>query len=152
MKRALNRRHFIAGAAAVGAAGVTLSFVMAEEPPGVGSTLTPPEALEQIRAGQLVMVDVRRPDEWARTGVAEGAVPIDMRRADFVEAVQAAMAARPGAPVAFICAAGVRSRRVTNTMAQAGITNIVDVPEGMMGSKAGPGWLARGLPITHVKS
>lgn len=145
-------RRLVLGGLALGATGATLNYVVAEEHARVGSTLTPPEALEQIRAGKLVMIDVRRPDEWARTGVAEGAVPIDMRRDDFIAAVQSAMAEHPGTPVAFICAAGVRSRRVTRAMDTAGVTNIVDIPEGMMGSDAGPGWLARGLPVTNVES
>lgn len=152
MERVQISRRVVLGALLVGATGATLTYVMADEPPGAGATLTPPEALEKIREGNLIMVDVRRPDEWARTGIAEGAVPIDMRRDDFLDAVKQAMSERPGAPVAFICAAGVRSRRVTNAMDAAGITNIVDIPEGMMGSPAGPGWLSRGLPVRHVDS
>ncbi len=113
-------------------------------------TLTAPEALAAVEAGRLVLVDVRRPDEWAATGIAKGAVPIDMRRDDFVEAVSAALQARPGQPVAFICARGVRSRRVTEMMRALGGVEIVDIPEGMLGSSAGPGWLERGLPLDKV--
>jgi len=36
------------------------------------------------------------------------------------------------------------SRRV---LEKAGFTRIVDIPEGMLGSSAGPGWLARDLPV-----
>jgi hypothetical protein len=32
-------------------------------------------------------------------------------------------------------------------MEAAGFTRILDVPEGMVGSAAGPGWIARGLPV-----
>ena len=32
---------------------------------------------------------------------------------------------------------------------EAGFTNIIDVPEGMLGSGAGPGWLKSGLPLTE---
>ena len=52
----------------------------------------------------------------------------------------------PDVPVALICARGARSFRVTLQLAAFGITDIVDVPEGMLGSAAGPGWLSRGLP------
>ena len=31
-------------------------------------------------------------------------------------------------------------------MTKAGFSNIIDVPEGMLGSAAGPGWLAADLP------
>jgi hypothetical protein len=36
---------------------------------------------------------------------------------------------------------------MSNLLENAGFTNIIDVPEGMMGSRAGPGWLKRGLPV-----
>lgn len=110
------------------------------------SDASPPDVLSSVRDGRLLLVDVRRPDEWERTGLAEGALPIDMRRPDFVEAVrQARLDATQ--PVALICARGVRSQRLTTRLIDAGITPIVDVPEGMLGSFAGPGWLKRGLPV-----
>jgi rhodanese-related sulfurtransferase len=52
-------------------------------------------------------------------------------------------------PVALICAQGVRSSRLSRTLRKGGYTNIIDVPEGMTGSYAGPGWIERGLPITR---
>ena len=113
---------------------------------GSAGTLTPPEALAAARAGDVVLIDVRRPDEWAATGLPEAAVPIDMRRGDFATALRAA-AGHPPRPVALICARGVRSRRASGALAEAGLTRVIDVPEGMLGSAAGPGWLARGLPV-----
>lgn len=115
--------------------------------PPVEAQLTPPEALERVKAGELLLIDIRRPDEWARTGVPAGAAPLDMRRSDFVPALQALMQDDDRIPVAIICARGVRSRRVSNLLEQAGFTQIIDIPEGMLGSKAGPGWVARGLPV-----
>ena len=47
-----------------------------------------------------------------------------------------------------MCARGVRSRRLTARLTEAGFTNIIDVPEGMLGSSAGPGWLKNDLPTT----
>ena len=141
----------LAGGLAGGPAGATRSGNA-----GAPGTLTPPEAHAAVRAGDLILVDVRRPDEWAATGIADGAVPIDLRRDDFVDAVRAVRAARAGrarggrdVPVAVICARGVRSRRTAAALADAGLTAIVDVPEGMLGSRAGPGWLARGLPVAQ---
>ena len=32
-------------------------------------------------------------------------------------------------------------------LSEAGFTQIIDVPEGMLGSAAGPGWLALDLPV-----
>ena len=144
-----DRRTVLAGAAAALAAGAGgWAWAMRPGEAGTPGTLTPPEALDAVRAGELILVDVRRPDEWEATGIAEGAVPIDLRRDDFVDAVTAARGGRD-VPVAVICARGVRSRRMAARLAEAGLARIVDVPEGMLGSRAGPGWLARGLPVVR---
>jgi rhodanese-related sulfurtransferase len=105
------------------------------------------EAHRAALAGEIVLIDIRRPDEWALTGIGEGAVPIDMRRPDFKAALAAAMGGDRTRPVALICARGVRSRRMADGLRSAGFTSVLDVPEGMMGSGAGPGWLRAGLPV-----
>lgn len=135
----------ITGAAAGVAAFGYVFGAFAADVEGV-SALSPAEALQAVRDGSVVLIDIRRPDEWARTGVPEGAVPIDMRRPDFAEAVRAAQA-EAALPVALICARGVRSRRMTQVLTEVGFDQIIDVPEGMLGSFAGPGWLKKGLPV-----
>ena len=109
--------------------------------------LSTPDAHAAALSGDIVLVDIRRPDEWDRTGLGEGALPIDMRRDDFIDALLAHTDGRTDVPVALICARGVRSRNMTRRLQGAGFTAIIDVPEGMLGSGAGPGWLKRGLPI-----
>lgn len=110
--------------------------------------LTPAELHEAVQAGEVLLIDVRRPDEWATTGIAKGAVPIDMRRDDFVAAVMGARASADQ-PIALICARGIRSRRMANGLIEAGLSPIIDVPEGMLGSLSGPGYLRSGLPLTR---
>lgn len=110
-------------------------------------TLSTPQAHEAALSGEVLLVDIRRPDEWARTGVGEGAVPLDMRRPDFTDAILVQTKGQSDSPVALICARGVRSRALGNRLRDAGFTNIIDVPEGMLGSGAGPGWVRRGLPV-----
>ena len=136
-----------AGAAIVG--GVVFAanwFNVTAEAAGEG-LISVTEAHRGAVARDFVLVDIRRPDEWARTGVGEGANPIDMRRRDFTDALLAATNGDRAAPVALICARGVRSRKLSARLRQAGFTNIIDVPEGMLGSGAGPGWLRTGLPV-----
>ena len=111
------------------------------------AALTPTQAHAAAGNGEIVLVDIRRPDEWARTGIGEHAVPIDMRRSDFEAVLLARTGGDTARPVALICARGVRSRRMTERLKAAGFTRIIDVPEGMLGSGAGPGWLKTGLPI-----
>jgi len=105
------------------------------------------QALALARAGDIHLIDIRRPDEWSRTGVASPAIPIDMRRADFAAVLTSVLATKGQRPVALICARGVRSNRLRTRLMNAGLTNIIDVPEGMLGSGAGPGWLKSGLPL-----
>ena len=113
---------------------------------GGEGTLSTPDAHKAAVARDVLLVDIRRPDEWERTGVGEGAAPLDMRRPDFIEALLAQTNGRTDMLVALICARGVRSKAMSRRLSEAGFTNIIDVPEGMLGSGAGPGWLKRGLP------
>ncbi len=77
---------------------------------------------------------------------AGGVWGIDMRDEDFIVQLEALVDYQRDAPIALICARDVRSNRMSQRLLDAGFTNIIDVPEGMLGSSAGPGWLSRGLP------
>ncbi|MGC1497006.1 MAG: rhodanese-like domain-containing protein [Sulfitobacter sp.] len=144
------RRGLLFGGAAVltaGAVGIGRWYILQAN---VGDgTLSAPDADKAVSTGALVLVDIRRPDEWADTGLPKGAVPIDMRRDDFPQALLAALGGDKDYPVALICARGVRSSRISARLSEAGFTKVLDVSEGMLGSRAGPGWLARGLPVTQ---
>ena len=74
-----------------------------------------------------------------------------MRRDDFVQALTELVAGDLNSPVALICARGVRSARMSNKLTAAGFTQIIDVPEGMLGSAAGPGWVRAGLPVMEYE-
>ncbi len=115
-----------------------------------GSALSVQDAHAKANSGEVFLIDIRRPDEWAATGVGEGAHPLDMRRKDFLVELAKITGGATDAPVALICARGVRSRRLSAALAEAGFTQIIDVPEGMLGSGAGPGWLKSGLPVVRV--
>jgi len=113
-------------------------------------SISAPEAFADVQAGLLTLVDIRRPDEWAQTGVGQGAVLIDMLRDDFEEALFDTVSGDRAARIAMICARGVRSRGMARQLKAAGYTNIVDISEGMLGSGAGPGWIKRGLPVVDA--
>ncbi|MFL4468544.1 rhodanese-like domain-containing protein [Tateyamaria armeniaca] len=136
-----------AGALIVGGAVFASRWFNISAEAGVDGTLSVPDAHKAAVSGTALLIDIRRPDEWQRTGVGEGAIALDMRRDDFTEALLAQTEGRTDAAIALICARGVRSRGLTRRLTSAGFTNIIDVPEGMLGSGAGPGWLKRGLPV-----
>ena len=69
-----------------------------------------------------------------------------MHEAGFVRNLARALGGIRSNPVALICATGGRSAHMRRVLATAGFTNVIDVSEGMFGSRAGPGWLKRGLP------
>lgn len=141
----LTRRGFL-----VGGAGVVLASAAGAQNisiPKDGGTLSPPDAYQLVQERRIFLVDVRRPDEWASTGSGQGALRLDLRRKDFVTALDGLVAGDKDAPIALICARGVRSNRTARRLRKAGFTNIIDVPEGMLGSAAGPGWIRRKLPL-----
>lgn len=105
------------------------------------------DAQQQAEEGEIYLIDIRRPDEWERTGIATSAIPLDMRRDDFEDVLRNVFALNGDKPVALICARGVRSDRMNTRLEDAGFTQILDVPEGMLGSGAGPGYIEQGLPL-----
>lgn len=149
-KTTFTRRGLLTGASTVVIGGATVfaaNWFNIGAQAGQGGSLSTPDAHDAAVSGAIILVDIRRPDEWARTGVGEGAVPINMLDRDFIDQVSAQIGGDYSKPVALICARGVRSRKMTIRLQQAGFTNIIDVPEGMLGSGAGPGWIKRGLPV-----
>ena len=136
----------IGGGAAL-AAGIAIREYRLIPEAHAGQKITVAQAHGQAAWGDIVLVDIRTPNEWQASGVGEGAVPLDMRRDDFEAALGDLVDGDQGAAIALICARGVRSARLTNRLIEAGFTNIIDVPEGMLGSAAGPGWVRAGLPV-----
>jgi rhodanese-related sulfurtransferase len=137
-----NRRRFILGT-------VAFALVAAALPSQAKEILTAAEAFAKAATGDIILIDIRTPEEWAKTGSGAGAKRLDMRRNDFAAALDELLSGDKSKPVALICARGARSSRLSRTLREAGYTNIIDVPEGMLGSYAGPGWLARGLPLVQ---
>ena len=144
----LTRRRLIAGAFLIALVGAGLASERLFRLPA-GPTLDAPAAFQAAAAGKLLLIDIRRPDEWQASGSAAPAQRLDMRRKDFTPALLALAGGDRNAPIAVICARGVRSARLAARLRDAGFTDVSDVAEGMFGSAAGPGWIARGLPVTR---
>lgn len=144
LRQSASRRAVLFGAAAMGLCAFGIRPAAAEE-----ATLTPDAALAKAQSGEILLIDVRTSDEWARTGLPEGGTALDMRRDDFTAGLLALAEGQTDRPIALICASGGRSGYMARELGRAGFTRIIDVPEGMLGSRAGPGWLGRGLPVTQ---
>jgi len=153
---AMNRRVFLAGGVVlVAAAGAfaagdgRMLFYAALRGDAPGAVLTADRAHDLATSGDALLVDIRTPDEWAATGIGAGAVALDMRRGDFTAALTRLAGGDRDAQIVLICARGVRSARLGAVLTEVGFTNVTDVPEGMSGSRDGPGWVARGLPVVR---
>lgn len=109
--------------------------------------LTAPAAAKLLADNQLVVLDIRRPQEWAESGIAKGAWPVSMHTADFAQKLGAILGQYEPDQVALICATGGRTAYVTDILEKNGYTGVADVSEGMFGNGTGSGWIARGLPV-----
>ena len=138
------------------AAGATVLLGLVGCSAESGPTVAAPDAWAQAQAGQLTLIDIRRPDEWKQTGVAKGALEINMAHpqgaAGFVKQVEAELGGDKNAPVGLICRTGSRTTQMQKVLTDAGFTNVQNIKEGMIGSGAGPGWIARGLPTETCKT
>lgn len=140
----LSRRVVLALPLAVLAVGTGYTLL---RPAIAGPTLDAETAFQRATAGELLLIDIRQPDEWAETGSPRGAQRLDLRSPDFIDQLTALANGDTSRPIALICARGGRSARTAKALTDAGFTDVLDVSEGMLGSAAGPGWLARGLPV-----
>ena len=112
-----------------------------ETPAGEGSgwvtvdVQTANEALSSNEAAQLV--DVREPDEWADTGVPQGAVLIPL--GDLESRATSELAA--DRPVYVICRSGNRSQTGSDILVGLGFAEVFNVDGGVTA------WLEAGLPV-----
>lgn len=112
--------------------------------------LSAPEAAAKMTSGDMVILDIRSPEEWDESGIADGAWPVSMHDDDFPKRLRAIFAQHAPDRIGLICATGGRSAYITEILAKNGITGVVDVSEGMFGNERGSGWIARGLPIVSL--
>ncbi|MDA1100918.1 MAG: rhodanese-like domain-containing protein [Proteobacteria bacterium] len=117
--------------------------------------IMPGRALEMARDGRIMIIDIRRPDEWQKTGIPTGAKRATIRFGRGTEAFLKRIAKLTKGdktkPIALICAAGVRSKHASRLLHETGYTQVMDISEGMLGNAEGGGWLRRDLPVSHCK-
>lgn len=141
----LSRQRLLAALATI--AALAVFFFSATATFAASPQMSATGAFAAAQKGEIVLIDIRTPGEWEQSGIGKGAIPLDMRGADFVETVVKIHRSNPGRPVALICATGGRSGVVTRMLERQGVTGVIDIAEGMYGSAAGRGWLKEGLPV-----
>lgn len=130
-------------AAACGADDSTSSDATSEtsETAGAGSfelvSATDADAIRQSPPEDLVILDVRTPDEFA-AGHIEGAIMLDFYDADFAGQLAEL---DPDVPYLVYCRSGNRSGQTADLMAELGFTDVTDVDGGILS------WAEAGLPV-----
>lgn len=113
------------------------------------SQLDAPAAHEKALKGEVVLVDIRTPEEWKETGVPASAHAITMHQDPkvFLSTLLEAAGGDANEPVAVICRTGSRSTALAAPLSRAGFPNVINIVEGVAGGPNGPGWKKRGLPM-----
>ena len=112
--------------------------------------MTVQQVREALNRDELVLLDIRSREEWKETGVAHGAWPVSLHERSFGARLSQILTRHAGKPIALICATGGRSQYVQRTLLMRGIKSIIDIPEGMLGSRSGPGWIRANLPVVSM--
>lgn len=140
-----SRRGFLTGIISAAFVGLSLS---AQPVKAAETVISTPDAYVAAKAGNIILVDIRTPPEWAQTGIAEGAIALDMTKGqEFVKELTKLRDIHPDKPIALICRTGNRSGHVFKILNKQGFPGLMDVSEGMAGGPNGKGWIPRGLPV-----
>ena len=126
---------------------VALSFAAMTFAVQAAEKLSVQDAHKLAESGEILLVDIRTPQEWRDTKVAASAQTITMHNADFLKNLEMAIEGDKSKPIALICATGGRSNWLQSQLMSRGYTKVYDVFEGMLGSQSGPGWLKSSLPL-----
>ncbi len=113
--------------------------------------MTAPQAYKSATGKELVLVDIRDPQEWKETGIATVAHPISMHQSGFLQKLDKLIGGNKAQKIALICATGARSAYIQAELKKRGFLNTISVAEGMLGGPNGTGWIPRGLPVKKIK-
>lgn len=103
--------------------------------------------LEAALTEGVTLIDIRRPDEWKKTGIIEGSKLLTAfdQSGRFVKSFpdELAKIAPPDAPVILICRTGNRSSALANVLSQkANYNQVINIKDGIVK------WIADKKPVT----
>ncbi|WP_370270056.1 rhodanese-like domain-containing protein [Nioella sp.] len=127
----MDRRLFLAfgSAAALALAAAGFLFGRTRGPENLTLAALSGDALANDPS--MLLVDIRRPEEWQQTGVIEGALLVTYGDRDsFLSAVRPHL--QEGQSIALICRTGNRTSRATRQIADALNVPVIDVAGGMV--------------------
>ncbi len=129
--------------------GVLVPIAPAGAQRATGTTMSASDAHVKALAGEIVLVDVRAPEEWKDTGIPATAHAITMHQDPkrFVDALRSAVGGDQLKPLAVICRTGNRTSAIYAELERIGFQKVINVVEGVAGGPYGPGWTKTGLPL-----
>lgn len=96
-----------------------------------GRPLTAAPSAAELALAPVLLVDIRRPEEWVETGVLPNALLITYETpGQFLRALAPHL--RPGQPVALICRTGNRTARAARVLAPVLEQPVIDLAGGMV--------------------
>ncbi|MEO1167882.1 MAG: rhodanese-like domain-containing protein [Pseudomonadota bacterium] len=104
------------------------------------------DAQARAHAGSLTIVDVRMPEEWAATGLPEGAKGVALGAPEFADALAELSDAHPSKTLAMFCKSGMRSEKAAKIAKAHGLDRVEIVAGGM------EAWTKAQLPTTPFES
>lgn len=117
------------------------------------SALSADVAHSMAQRGELVLIDVRTPSEWAMTGMPRDSVGANVQDIDFLAQARGAVLGDLDYPVAVICQSGTRSMSAAEKLEAAGFAKVYNIDEGIAGHDgSNDGWIKRGLPTDQFLS
>ncbi len=105
--------------------------------------ITVTDALERTKTGDVLLIDVREPDEWRATGSPRGSLRVALQSPDFVNQIREYSNHRKELPIALCCRSGLRGKKAAELLVQDGFDNVSNVEGGMMK------WVSEDLPVDH---
>ena len=136
MAGAVTRRTILAGSLVLPA-----SFVFGQS----ANTFSPREAFDAARAKRILLIDIRGTQEWADTGLPQGALALDADAPAFEVRIAGLRLDHPGKHIVLIDRTGAQAVAVAQKLAGRGWRDLAGVRGGMLGPG---GWLAEKLPVT----
>ncbi len=104
--------------------------------------IDPLDANQKASMGDLTLVDVREPNEWAADGSPKDCYCIALQNSKFVDEVLLSVDNNKAASVAVVCRSGMRGEKAARLLLNAGFSDVVNVEGGMLR------WLSEKLPVT----
>ncbi len=111
---------------------------------------TSPQQLQQLQQQNAVLIDIRRADEWQRSGMIAGSHGVTFFDGAGQYDIQAWLAeyrqrVKAGQPVVLICRSGRRTAAIGRMLEAHGIAQVYHLSGGIRG------WLQAGQPLVPVK-